>query len=206
MKRRNGALARILITALGLGLGMATVSPAQGRGGGPGGGGPGPGGGGPPGSMGGPQFPGGGVGPGGGPGMPGGPGLGGNLPQQPQQRGHAPDNRPGLQLGPPGRWWDDHSFAKSLKLRPDQQAHMDTIFEQNRATLVSSLDNVRQAEAKLDQLSRSSSPDEDVLFAQIQRVTQARAELEKAYTHMLLQLRKEMDPDQIKRLEKATQK
>ena len=26
--------------------------------------------------------------------------------------------RPGLQLGPPGRWWDDKHFAKDLQLRP----------------------------------------------------------------------------------------
>ena len=38
--------------------------------------------------------------------------------------------------------------------------------------------------------------------AQIDRVAQAHAELEKATTHMLLQIRGEMDPEQIKRLEK----
>jgi hypothetical protein len=42
------------------------------------------------------------------------------------------------------------------------------------------------------------------LFAQIDRVAQARAELDKATTHYLLQIRKEMDSDQIKRLEKSS--
>lgn len=153
------------------------------------------------GGMGGPQFPGGGQNPGN---MPGNPGMGGQ-PQPARRGGEAGgETHPGLQLGPPGRWWDDHSFARNLKLRPDQQARMDAIFEQNRPALVASLDNVKQAEAKMDQLSRSPSPDEDALFAQIQKVTDARAELQKAYTHYLLQLRKEMDPDQIKRLEKST--
>src|ERR1700756_5354220 len=35
---------------------------------------------------------------------------------------------PSLQVGPPGRWWDDKHFAKQLKLTEDQQRHMDAIF------------------------------------------------------------------------------
>ena len=83
---------------------------------------------------------------------------------------------------------------------------MDTIFEQNRSALIASFEGVRQAEEQMDQLSHAASPDEAALFAQIDRVAQARAELAKTTTHMLLQLRKEMEPDQIKRLEKATQR
>lgn len=158
----------------------------------------GPGGGG----MGEPQFPNGGQGPGG-PGM-GGPGrTGGPPPQQPGQRGQAGDNRAGLQLGPPGRWWDDKSMAKSLKLSNDQQTRMDTIFEQNRGTLLARFEAVQQAETQMEELSRSPAPDEAALFAQIDRVAQARAELEKANTHLLLQLRSEMDAGQIKKLEKS---
>jgi Spy/CpxP family protein refolding chaperone len=99
-------------------------------------------------------------------------------------------------------WWDDKAYVKSLKLRPEQQTRMDAIFEQNRAALLSHFEGVQQAEAQMEQLSNSPAPDEAALFAQIDRVAQTRAELEKANTHMLLQLRKEMDADQIKRLEK----
>jgi hypothetical protein len=54
---------------------------------------------------------------------------------------------------------------------------------------------------QLDALARSPAPDEAALDAQIDRVAQARAELEKVNTHMLLQIRREMDAEQIKRLE-----
>jgi Spy/CpxP family protein refolding chaperone len=197
MDRSRNQIARALVAAVLLALGMASSSFAQGRGAGgpPGGGGPGGGG------MNGPQFP----GPGGGPGGPGGPGMGGNQPR-PGQAGQPPEPRPGLQLGPPGRWWDDRGIAKSLKLRPEQQTRMDAIFEQNRAALLTRFETVHQAEAQMEELSKSSTPDEGALFAQIDRVSQARAELEKATTHMLLQIRKEMDADQIKKLEKETQK
>jgi Spy/CpxP family protein refolding chaperone len=110
--------------------------------------------------------------------------------------------RAGLQLGPPGRWWDDKSFAKSLKLRPEQQARMDAIFEQNRSALLSRYQGLQQAEAQMEELSRAHTLDEAAIFAQIDRVYQSRAELEKANAHYLLQIRKEMDADQIARLEK----
>jgi Spy/CpxP family protein refolding chaperone len=97
-------------------------------------------------------------------------------------------------------------MAKSLKLRPEQQARMDAIFDQSRNVLLSHLESVHQAEAQMEEISRSPVPDEAALFTQIDRVAQARAELEKATTHMLLQMRKEMDADQIKRLEKSTQR
>jgi Spy/CpxP family protein refolding chaperone len=78
---------------------------------------------------------------------------------------------------------------------------MDAIFEQNRSVLLSRFEGLQQAQAQMELLSSSAVPDEGALFNQIDRVAQARAELEKANTHMLLQIRKEMDPDQIKRLE-----
>lgn len=199
---------RLIVSTLAalLGLGAAATAYAQGHGGG-GGGGMGAGG------MG-------RGGPGGGPGM--GPGaMGGDrgplgTPTFPNVR---PDSgpppapgsgnqstvstmHPGLQLGPPGRWWDDKSFARSLKLRTDQQIKMDSIFEQNRAALLSRYQGLQQAEAQMEEISRTPAPDEAILFAGIDRVAQARAELEKATTHYLLQIRKEMDADQIQRLEK----
>ena len=94
-------------------------------------------------------------------------------------------------------------MVRSLKLSPDQQTRMDSIFEQNRGTLLSRYEAVQQAEAQMEELSKSPAPDEAALFAQIDRVAQTRAELEKANTHLLLQLRSEMDADQIKKLEKS---
>jgi Spy/CpxP family protein refolding chaperone len=78
---------------------------------------------------------------------------------------------------------------------------MDAIFEQNRPALSARLQNLQQAETQMEAISTSPDPDESALYAQIDRVAQARAELEKANTHMLLQIRREMDPDQIVRLE-----
>ena len=109
--------------------------------------------------------------------------------------------RGGLQLGPPGRWWDDKKFAKSLGLNSDQQKRMDAVFGQNRDALVSRLDTLQKAESRLESLTHAGKPSEAALFTEIDHVAQARADLEKATTHMLLQLRDEMTPDQIGKLE-----
>ncbi|HEX4155496.1 MAG TPA: periplasmic heavy metal sensor [Acidobacteriaceae bacterium] len=109
--------------------------------------------------------------------------------------------RGGLQLGPPGRWWDDKHFAKELHLRPDQQRHMDTIFEQNRTTLLKRFETLEQEEQRMEALTRARPLDENALFSEIDRIEQARADLEKANTHVLFEIRGEMDPDQLSRLE-----
>jgi Spy/CpxP family protein refolding chaperone len=109
--------------------------------------------------------------------------------------------RGGLQLGPPLRWWDDKHYAKNLHLRPDQKKRMDDLFDENRANLVNRYETLQQEESKMEVLSHAQTLDESALFAQIDRVAQARADLEKATTHVMLQVRKEMDPDQITRLD-----
>lgn len=109
--------------------------------------------------------------------------------------------RGGLQLGPPGRWWDDKHFAKDLKLRSDQQHRMDFIFETNRSALLKRYQDLQQEQLRMEALTHGKTFDEPTLFAQIDRIAQARAELEKANTHLLLQIRSEMDTDQISRLE-----
>jgi Spy/CpxP family protein refolding chaperone len=104
-------------------------------------------------------------------------------------------------LGPPIRWWDDKHYAKNLHLRPDQKKRMDGLFDENRANLVNRYEALQQEESKMEVLSHAQTLDETALFAQIDRVAQARADLEKATTHVMLQVRKEMDADQITRLD-----
>ena len=157
-------------------------------------------------------------GPGGRPGGPGGPGGG---PGRPGSFGFPGDGRPGrppaggppggpasqgarnpLQHGPGGRWWDDARYAHSVGLTGDQQRRMDAVFAENRGALVSDLDTLHKAEARLNAISATDHPREDALNDEIQNVAQAREDLEKANTHMVLQLRNEMTVEQLNRLEK----
>jgi Spy/CpxP family protein refolding chaperone len=169
----------------------------------PGGGGPPPGGGMPSGSgmPGGGSIPGGNM-PGGSPREIEGPGDARNtLPSGASVQQSGVTMRGGMQFGPPSRWWDDKHYAKTLHLRPGQKKRMDGLFDENRANLVNRYEALEQEEQKMETLSHAHTLDETALFAQIDRVAQARADLEKATTHLMLQVRKEMDADQITRLD-----
>jgi Spy/CpxP family protein refolding chaperone len=170
---------------------------AQGRpGGGPGGGG-----------MGGrPTFgePGSGF-PGGGPlnrgGYPTSPGgVNGGSSRRPD--GGANGGARGLQLGPPGRWWDDKGFAKTLGLSKDQQKKMDAVFNANKGSILESYKALQKEESRLQAIAREKTLDEAKIFAGIDSVAQARAGLEKANAHMLLLIRQEMDADQNARMDR----
>jgi Spy/CpxP family protein refolding chaperone len=120
-----------------------------------------------------------------GPGRPGRHGMGG--PGGPGR---------GLRLGPPGRWWDDPEFVKSLGLSEDQQKKMDDIFNSARLKLIDLSASVQKEEAIMEPLVAADPPDENKLLAQIDRVAQARAELEKANARMLLGIRRELTHEQ----------
>lgn len=106
----------------------------------------------------------------------------------------------GLQVGPPSRWWDDKHFVKQLKLTEEQQRHMDAIFEQNRSTLLRRYESLQQEEQRMKELTHARTLDEPALFAQIDRIEQARADLGKATLHYQLQIHNELDADQIAKL------
>ncbi len=147
---------------------------------------------------------------GGGRGMPGGGGMGmpggingrpGDMPGREGNSSPPPPPPHGPQLGPPGRWWDDKKTSRSLNLRPEQQQHMDEIFNANKGQLLTLYSNLQREEQKLGSMSSADLADESKVFAGIDRVAQARAELEKENAHILLQIRKELDGQQLSKLD-----
>lgn len=122
-------------------------------------------------------------------------------PPAPRENDSTSTMRGGLQLGPPGRWWDDRGFARTLGLDSGQQHRMDDVFNANKPALVALFKSLRHEESQLEKLTRARNPDEQQIFAQIDRVTQARGEVEKATAHYLLAIRKEMTDEQVSRLD-----
>lgn len=104
-------------------------------------------------------------------------------------------------FGPHGRWWNNPEWAQKLGLTPDQQKKMEAIFEQSRPSLMDLSSTVRKEETAMGPLLAADQPDEGTILAQIDRVAQARAELEKANARMLLGLRRVLTPDQWKTLQ-----
>lgn len=107
-----------------------------------------------------------------------------------------------LQFGPVGRWWDDKSVVANIGLSHQQQRRMDSIFNANRASIVSSYKEFLKAQSHLETVNKDPKPDQSQVFAAIDHVNQARSELQKATSAMLLQIRQEMSPEQIEKLKK----
>lgn len=107
-----------------------------------------------------------------------------------------------LGFGPVGRWWDDRSVIRAIGLRAAQQHKMDVIFNANKPAILASYKTFLSAQKKLDELNKNPSTDKARLFSAIDVLNQARASLQKATAQMLLEIRAEMAPDQIAKLEK----
>jgi len=117
----------------------------------------------------------------------------------------AHDRRPPMErafhTGAPGRWWNNPEMARKLNLTADQQKKMDDIFQQNRLRLIDMNASLQKEEAIMEPLMEADQPDEGKILGQIDRVAQARAELEKADARMLLGIRRVLTTDQWKRLQ-----
>lgn len=134
------------------------------------------------------------VGPGPGPAPGGGPGFGMHRP--PMERAL------GLR-GPEGRWWNDPAMVEKLKLTDDQRKGMDAILLNHREQLVDKRGAVEKAELEMEPLMQDDVPNEARVLAQIDKIAQARAELEKANARFLLAIRARLSPDQWKQLQSA---
>lgn len=102
-----------------------------------------------------------------------------------------------------GRWWNDQSLVDKLKLSDDQRKAMDQILLDHRKDLVDKRATLEKAELDLEPLMQDDQPNESQVLAQIDKVAQARAELEKANARFLLAIRSKLSPDQWKDLKAA---
>jgi periplasmic protein CpxP/Spy len=134
-------------------------------------------------------------------------GQDGGNPPPPMQSNRPPMERAfdhgGMGREGMGRWWDNPQVAKDINLASDQKQKMDDVFQQSRTKLIDLHASLQKEEATLDPLINADSPDETKILAQIDRVAQARAELEKANARMLLSVRQVLTADQWTRLKAA---
>ena len=101
-----------------------------------------------------------------------------------------------------GRWWNNPNIASRLNLTDAQKKEFDSILWQHRESLIDLRANVEKAELELAPLIRDEQPNEGKILAQIDKVAQARAELEKANARYLLAIRGKLTPEQWKEVER----
>jgi len=127
--------------------------------------------------------------------------------------GHAPRSmehdrrdgmRPDFRIAPPGMWWKNSDLVQKLTLTADQQKRMDDIFQKSRLDLIDLKAALERQEVLLQPMLAENPPDTNKVLAQIDKVAQARANLEKSNARMLLGIRGVLSPDQWTKLQSET--
>ena len=78
---------------------------------------------------------------------------------------------------------------------------MDDILQQHRLKLIDLNASLQREETIMEPLVEAEQPDEAKIVAQIDKVAQARSELEKANARMLLGIRRVLNQEQWKKLQ-----
>jgi Spy/CpxP family protein refolding chaperone len=102
---------------------------------------------------------------------------------------------------PPGKWWNKPDLVARLKITPDQQKKMDDVFQQYRVKLIDLHAALGREEAALEPLMQAAQLDDSKILPQVDRIAQARFELEKTESRLLLGIRHVLTPEQWRTLE-----
>ncbi|MBW4027913.1 periplasmic heavy metal sensor [Acidipila rosea] len=119
----------------------------------------------------------------------------------PGPRGGGPPLDRALAAGRHGRWWDNPATAQQIGITSQQQAKMDSIFQEHRLKLIDMQGALEKQETILEPLLQPSQLDKSKVLSQIDAVADARAALEKANARMLLDLREVLSPEQWQKLQ-----
>lgn len=108
----------------------------------------------------------------------------------------------GMMGGPiRGKWWKNPELAQKLGLSDDQISKMEKIFQDHRLQLIDLHAALEKQEVILDPMINADHPDEQQTLGQIDKVAQARANLEKSNARMLFAIRNVLTPEQWKKLQ-----
>lgn len=102
---------------------------------------------------------------------------------------------------PHGLWWKNPMVVQQIGITPEQQKKMDDILQQSRLQLIDLKANVERQEVLLRPMLDANPPDTSQVLAQVDKLAEARANLEKANARMLLGIRTVLTPDQWTKLQ-----
>jgi TonB family protein len=88
-----------------------------------------------------------------------------------------------------GAWWTNTATIARLGLTDEQKTKLEKTFESHRQDLATRTDTLNKEEAQLSKLLEADPLDRNAIFAQIDRVTQARSELERSNSVMTMEMR-----------------
>lgn len=123
-----------------------------------------------------------------------------------ERRMMGPDGGMGMGMGPgggmpQGAWWKNPDVAQKINLSADQQKRIEDIFMQTRVQLIHAHAALEEQELMLEPLMSANPIDQGKALAQINKIADLRADLEKTNAKMLLGIRGVLAPDQWTKLQ-----
>jgi Spy/CpxP family protein refolding chaperone len=103
-------------------------------------------------------------------------------------------------LLPPGAWWRNADVVTRIGLTPDQVKRIDDIFLQSRVQLIHMHASLEEEQLMLEPLLNANPVDQGKALAQISKIADTRADVEKADAKMLLGIRGVLNADQWTKL------
>jgi hypothetical protein len=88
-----------------------------------------------------------------------------------------------------GAWWTNNGLVERLGLSDDQKSKIEKAFENHRQAIVTSTAGLEKEEAQLARLLDAETIDRNAVLSQIDRVMQARNEMERESSVMTLEMR-----------------
>jgi Spy/CpxP family protein refolding chaperone len=88
-----------------------------------------------------------------------------------------------------GAWWTNTALVQRLGLTDDQKTKLEAAYENRRQQIVSATDAVEKEEGQLTKLLEADPVDRNAVLAQIDRINQARSDLERINSLMTLDMR-----------------
>ncbi|WP_432432206.1 periplasmic heavy metal sensor [Granulicella arctica] len=114
---------------------------------------------------------------------------------------HGEMRRPGDDLLPPGTWWRSPEVTARIGLTVDQQKRIEDLFLQSRMQLIHTHASLEEEQLLLEPLLNANPVDQGKALAQIDKIADTRADLEKANAKMLLSIRGVLNADQWTKLQ-----
>jgi Spy/CpxP family protein refolding chaperone len=99
-----------------------------------------------------------------------------------------------------GKWWQNPDVVSKLALSDSQISQLNQVFYNHKMKLIDYGANMEKQDLKLQNMLDADQPDEGQVDAQVDQVLSARGKLEREFTTMNLDLRKQLSLEQWRQL------
>jgi Spy/CpxP family protein refolding chaperone len=104
-------------------------------------------------------------------------------------------------LQPAGKWWKNPQVVEKLQLTPDQQARIESLWTENRQSLVGKQAELKAQNQSLSQVLAQNPVNVDAAIKAHENVLAARADVERSTFLLRLRIKSVLNPDQQQKLE-----